>query len=208
MKTKILSLFLLAVGNVATQPMLEIKIVPHASLEGYGTEINGFAASYVVVKNKSKTDLNIWSQECSLGEKPISFEVTDSGKKVFSVTKLPQDWDNNSPLPYLLKKDESYVYPILFDEKWKGFPDSWVRKKAKIRAVFRFASSPQEEKYVNHMAKTKFWAGIAQSEEIESFLDFRTQSQIDALEKMKEDQLKRNEEYLKTHPKAVTKPGK
>ncbi len=73
---------------------------------------------FVVIKNESRSAINIWGEGCSWGWSNISFEVR-AGSKVLPVKRQETNWKRNFPMPLKLLPGDVFVREInLEDRTW------------------------------------------------------------------------------------------
>lgn len=105
---------------------------------------------HVVVRNISDKPQNVWQDWVSWGYDALSFEFMDESGKKWVAKKIPAAFDQNGPIFWTLKPNETLVIDVCFADdqksdwqKWKGFPH---KQTVSMRAVFEIQEDPWSRK--------------------------------------------------------------
>jgi len=116
---------------------------------------------HVVLRNVSNKSQNIWQDSNSWGYDALTFEVMDESGKKWVTKKILASFDQNGPMFWTLKPNESLVIDVSFADdqksdwqKWKGFPHN---QTVSMQAIFEIRKDAWSQKY-------SVWTGRGASE--------------------------------------------
>ena len=116
-------------------------------------------AFYVIVTNTSTQPQPVWQTWCSWGYWTISFDITTTDGKHFSVSKSRDAvFTRNYPATFLIPPGEHQVYLVRLDKEWTNRPKlpKASHTPITIKAIYEVIETPESRKH-------KVWAGRVES---------------------------------------------